>query len=597
MRPTVEILEKINQNSNKNNEEIFTRLFRYLLREDVYYKAYQKLYANKGASTKGVDNDTADGFGQLKIERIIEALKNGTYIPKPVRRTYIAKNGNCTKLRPLGLPTFTDKLVQEVIRMVLESIYEPLFADSSHGFRPKRSCHTALKSMRYGFSGIKWFIEGDIKGCFDNINHKKLLEILGRKIKDNRFLQLINQFLKAGYLEEWVYHSTHSGTPQGGIISPILANIYLNELDKFVETTLKDKYHNPMKKSTHPEYKRLDGMRYRAIKRIGELEGEKRQEAVDELHEIQKQKLKLPSKVDEGQRLLYVRYADDFIIGVDGSRELCEEIKSAIKVFIKDELKMELSGEKTLITHSSEQARFLGYDLRVRRNNKIRKDHNGNKKRTLSKHLEYAIPFEKIDKFMFSKGIVEMKNGIPFPVKRKSLLRLTDLEVITTFNSELRGICNYYNLSANYHLLKFFRYCMEYSCLKTLCAKYKCSIGKIKTKFRDGRGKWAVPYDTKSGKKKMYLVTLNDCKSQMAQDILPKVEVWNKRTTTTLESRLKAKECEVCGATDSENYEIHHINKVKNLKGKSHWERIMIAKRRKTIVVCHSCHINIHHKN
>ena len=222
-------------NSRNHPEEIFTRLYRYLLRPDLYYIAYKNLYANKGAGTKGVDNhDTADGFSQEKIAKIIQCLSDESYSPKPARRVQIPKK-NSAKKRPLGIPSFSDKLVQEVLRMILESIYEPVFSKNSHGFRPGRSCHTALKSLKKEFTGVSWFVEGDIKGCFDNIDHHVLVDIIHAKIKDTRLLKLIWKFLKAGYMEDWKYHPTYSGCPQGGIISPLLANIYLNELDKFAE--------------------------------------------------------------------------------------------------------------------------------------------------------------------------------------------------------------------------------------------------------------------------------------------------------------------------------------------------------------------------
>ena len=242
MQPTIEILDRIRKNSRDNKEEIFTRLYRYLLRPDLYYLAYKNLYANKGAGTKGVNDDTADGFSKEKVDRIIQSLADGTYAPNPVRREYIQKKQNSTKKRPLGIPTFTDKLVQEVLRMILESVYEPIFSNNSHGFRPNRSCHTALKSLKREFSGVSWFIEGDIKGCFDNIDHRVLANVINAKIKDARLIQLIWKFLKAGYMEDWQYHATYSGCPQGGIVSPILANIYLNELDKFVGKTAKEFY-------------------------------------------------------------------------------------------------------------------------------------------------------------------------------------------------------------------------------------------------------------------------------------------------------------------------------------------------------------------
>ena len=242
MKPTSEILERINRSSTEHKDGVFTRLYRYLLREDIYYAAYQKLYANRGATTKGINNDTADGFSEKYVQTLIQELKEGTYRANPVRREYIPKKNG--KMRPLGIPSFRDKLLQEVVRMILEAIYEPVFDSHSHGFRPNRSCHTALRQISSEFTGITWFIEGDIKGCFDNIDHEVLISILGRKIKDSKFLNIIRQFLKAGYVENWEYNKTYSGTPQGGICSPILANIYLNELDKKFEE-IKARFDSP----------------------------------------------------------------------------------------------------------------------------------------------------------------------------------------------------------------------------------------------------------------------------------------------------------------------------------------------------------------
>ena len=247
MNSTIEILARISENSKKHPEEVFTRLYRYMLREDIYYVAYNNLYANNGASTKGVDEDTADGFSVEYIRSITEKLQNGTYAPKPTRRIYIPKaNG---KMRPISIPTFSDKLVQEVMRMILEAVYEPIFLDVSHGFRPNRSCHTALEQIKRDFTGARWFVEGDIKGCFDNIDHQELTAIVNSKIKDARFIQLLWKFLKAGYLEDWKYNKTFSGTPQGGIISPILANIYLHELDKKI-MEMKKSFYKPRERAT-----------------------------------------------------------------------------------------------------------------------------------------------------------------------------------------------------------------------------------------------------------------------------------------------------------------------------------------------------------
>lgn len=594
MKPTMEILTKLQENSKKNHDEVFTRLYRYLLRPDIYYVAYQHLYSNKGAGTKGVTDDTADGFSEIYIENIIEALKNEMYQPKPVRRTYIKKSNG--KMRPLGLPVFTDKLIQEAIRMILEAIYEPIFSDYSHGFRPARSCHTALAQIKKEFTGARWFIEGDIKGCFDNINHAVLVEIINQKIKDARFLKLIRSFLKAGYMEDWKYHKTYSGCPQGGIISPILANIYLNELDRHV-MKIKKEFDVATKARYTPEYTKLVGLRQRLHNKIKNSNGIEREKLIEEYKSATAQMLKLPAKQCDDKKIKYVRYADDFLIAVNGNRQDCEKIKQELTEFISTTLKMELSQEKTLITHSNTPARFLGYDVRVRRDQQI-KPKGKFKTRSMNNKVELSIPFkDKIEKFLFSNGIVKQRsdNGKLEPIHRPQLLNRTDLEIVTIYNAELRGICNYYGLASNFNKLIYFNYLMEYSCLKTLAGKHRSKVSKIRAMYKDGTGKWAIPYETKTVIKKMYFANYADCKGKKFTDIVPQTAKNYSHDVTTLESRLKAKICEVCGCTESDRYEIHHVNKVKNLKGKSEWEKVMIAKRRKTIVVCHKCHMAIHH--
>lgn len=601
MKPTIEILERMKENSEKNKEEVFTRLYRYLLRPDLYFIAYQKLYSNNGAATEGIDRDTADGFSEAKVEKLIASLADESYCPKPSRRIYLKKpNG---KRRPLGIPSFSDKLVQEVLRMVLEAVYEPIFSETSHGFRPGKSCHTALCYARYNLNGTRWFIEGDIRGCFDNINHEVLIRCIQKKIKDARLMKLIHKFLKAGYLEDFVYHNTYSGCPQGGIISPILANIYLHELDLYV-TELSKGFQKPYKSRITAEYSRLSGRMTRVKQKIKKAEEAgnmaEKERLLKELKKLRSQLLKTPCKSQTDKEIKYVRYADDFIIGVRGSREDCEEIKRKLSCFIRDSLKMELSEEKTLITHSNTYARFLGYDMRIRRSNVIKPNGRGTTQRTMSNHMELAVPLgDKIQPFLFKHGVVKQKeNGELEPVHRNVLLRLTDLEIVSAYDAELRGICNFYYLAGNFYKLHYMSYLMEYSCLKTLAFKHRCTIGKIKEKFSDKKGGWCIPYETKKGMKYLYLSKHSDCaKGKEASDTIPGMTMIHKHTRSTLESRLKAKTCELCGCTESRQFEIHHVNKLKNLKGKEPWEVMMIAKRRKTMVVCYECHKKIHNQS
>ena len=542
MTPTIEILERVNRNSQKNKDEVFTKLYRYMLRPDIYYVAYKNLYANSGASTRGVDNDTADGFGEKKIMKIINMLQTESYEPSPSRRAYVNKaNG---KKRPLGIPTFTDKLVQEVLRMILQAVYEPVFLDCSHGFRPNRSCHTALKSITKGFNGIRWFVEGDIKGCFDNINHVKLVEIINRKIKDARLIKLIWKFLKAGYMEDWKYNATYSGTPQGGIVSPIFANIYLHELDKFV-TELANEFNCKGKNYASKEYEAVRHQMRKLNPLIEQAEGEERELLIKQKKAIRSRLLKIPYKAQIDKKIKYVRYADDFLIGINGSKEDCQTIKQRLSEFICNELKMELSEEKTLITHSSNYARFLGYDVRVRRNNDVRKAGNTTQ-RTLSQTAELAIPLnDKIMRFLFDKKVInQSKNGEIKPWTRLALTRCSDLEIVTAYNAELRGICNYYSLASNFGKLNYFAYLMEYSCLKTLACKHKTTIAKIIRRNKDGKGKWRIAYKNKKGDCYCYFANFSECKeSSFSIDAIDTTAMKHTRTKTVFEQRLAAKVC------------------------------------------------------
>ena len=592
MKPTSDILERINKNSKDHEKGVYTRLYRYLLREDIYYTAYKNLYANQGAGTKGIDNDTADGFGNEYMSKIIEELKTLKYEPKPVRRIYIPKQ-NGSK-RPLGIPSFRDKLVQDAIRQFLEAIYEPVFSDTSHGFRPNRSCHTALKQITRGFNGTKWFIEGDIQGCFDNIDHQILLMILSKKIKDSKFINLIGKFLKAGYLEDWKYNSTYSGTPQGGILSPILANIYLNELDKKIEG-IKSKFDMPANRKYTVEYSSYKWKVEKLSKKIkNNPDSAHRAEWIEEHKKLKSEMKTVPCKDPSDKKIVYVRYADDFLIGINGTKEDCIKIKNELKQYLLKELNLELSDEKTKITHSSEKARFLGYDISIRRNSQLKRRSDGVVQRTLNNTVSLTIPLqEKIEAFVIKNNIARInKDGKLESIHRNVLLANTDLEIVDTYNAQTRGICNYYSMAGNFNKLDLFVYLMEYSCLKTLASKHQMSMSKVRDKYRYGKT-WAIPYETKKEKKYMPIVLFKNLKRKSGyKDDVDKI-VQKFYGFNQLEKRLKANKCELCGKENGE-YEIHHVNKLKNLKGKQMWEKVMLARKRKTLVLCKECHYKIH---
>lgn len=591
----------LNRLTTKAKEEsyVFERLYRNLYNKEFYYEAYAKFYKNKGSNTKGINNNTIDGMSEKRIEKLIEKLKNQTYQPNPVRRTYIPKKNG--KTRPLGIPTFEDKLVQEVARRLLESIYEPQFSVHSHGFRPNLSCHTVLKEIRNTFTGTRWFIEGDIKGFFDNIDHHVLIGILRRKIHDEKFINLIWKFLRAGYVEDWVFHKTYSGVPQGGIISPLLSNIYLNELDQYMEQYI-ESYNKGDKRIHNPTYHNLASKiakRKSNNKRDwSKLTEEQRKERLKELKALYKELQSHDSKElfdPNYRRLKYVRYADDFILGVIGSKKEAEQIKQELKTFLKEQLKLELSDEKTFITHSKKNVRFLSYDIRVVRDWHRMKMPNGTKKRKYNYQTKLFVPHEKyIQKLVQLNALKIGPNNGWKPVHRPYLVHSDDLEIIRTYNAEIEGYYNYYRLASNVHVLQSFRQTMKYSMIKTYANKYKSTVSKIISKHKIN-GKFGVRYEAKEGPKIAYFteqrMEKNDAIKQATIDIVENTLIYSGRTSMI--DRLLAEKCEWCG-TVGVPLEMHHVHKLKDLKGKKMWEQKMIARRRKTMALCISCHHDLH---
>ena len=392
MRNPEHVLNILAEHSNESSYK-YERLYRILFNEQMFLVAYQRIHAKPGNMTPGTDRQTEDGMSIDKVHALIDSLKSEVYSPKPARRVYIPKKSG--KLRPLGIPTFADKLVQEVVRMVLEAIYEGYFEWTSHGFRPHKSCHTALKSLQNNFNGTKWFIEGDIKSFFDNINHDVLIGILAERINDERFLRLIRKFLKAGYMEQWEYKNSYIGTPQGGIISPILANIYLDKLDKFMRNYI-NVFNKGKARVRNPEYKRVANRKDKRVKKLKNETDEQKKEALRrEIAILHREMQQLPATLDMDEnfkRMRYVRYADDFLICVIGSKEDCVKAKGDIKTFLQDTLKLELSDEKTLITNSHDAAKFLGFDVTVRSTDKTRKDFRGIPIRSLDHKVVLLLP-------------------------------------------------------------------------------------------------------------------------------------------------------------------------------------------------------------
>lgn len=603
MRNPIDVLNSLSDKS-KNPFYRFERLYRNLYNPEFYLLAYKNIYANQGSMTPGVNGITLDGMSVQRVNRVIESLKNHSYRPNPARREYIAKK-NSTKKRPLGIPSGDDKLVQEVVRMILESIYEPNFSDASHGFRPHKSCHTALLHLQRTFSGAKWFVEGDIEACFDSFDHHVLVEILRRRINDDAFIALMWKFLKAGYMEQWEYHKTYSGVPQGSGVSPILANIYLHELDKYMEEYKAN--FDISKRTENPEYHKLSHKIHllkqdnAAVWDSLNLEEKKRRaKSIRQLHAIQHSLPVRPVREQTYKSLQYVRYADDFVIGIIGSKEDAEVVKSNLAKFLKEKLCLTLSPKKTQITHTAKRARFLGYDITISRNQGIKRNKNGIRRRAYNGVVKLYIPHEKWESKLRNCGAIYIKKDAITgkenwkAIHRGKLMNLTDIEILSKYNSEVRGFYNYYSIACNAAILHSFSGLMKYSMLKTFGAKYRTQCAKIKARYVKN-GNFTVPYETKSGVKEA--IYYNKGFKRQNKVLLGQIDILEtyKRhdKPNSLAARLRAKTCELCGSS-CDDIEIHQVKRLKDLTNQTEWEIVMRNRRRKTLAVCPACHGEIH---
>lgn len=582
MQPAKTVLDVIRERGRKGLP--LERLYRRVFMPELFLIAYGNLYGNAGAMTKGTTQETADGMSMAKIEALIEALRFERFRWTPVRRVGIPKKDG--KVRPLGIPTWSDKLLQEVLRLLLEAYYEPQFSPFSHGFRPKRGTHTALRQAHVSGSGTKWFIEGDIKGCFDRIDHQVLMSILREKIHDNRFLRLIEYLLKAGYCEEWYYHPTLSGTPQGGIVSPLLANIYLDRLDQFVEKTLIPAYTKGKDRKKNPEY-------VKAGKR--EQDNRKKRNWA-EARKWQKAKRRMPSGEPNDpnyRRLRYVRYADDFLLCWIGPKSEAEEIKEKLRAFLLDTLKLELSEKKTLVTNAaSSAARFLNYEISCNRSDtKL----DARKHRSVNGTLRLKAPKD----VAMSAVRKYLKQGKPSHLAE--MTNDTDLDIVRTYQSRYRGLVNYYGLASNLSIFGRLRFVMESSLLRTLARKHKTSLQKILKKHRK-------TLQTPQGPRKCIQVVVNrpGKKSLTAQfggislKRRPYAVIYDQVVATNtrpkeLVRRLLNGVCELCGQKG--DLEAHQIRKLKDLQRFErlpNWAKLMLAKNRKALVICPTCHAEVH---
>jgi group II intron reverse transcriptase/maturase len=562
-----------------------TQLYRQMFNRELYLTAYGNIYSNQGAMTPGANEETADGMSEEKIEQIIGLMRNERYRFSPARRIYIPKKNG--RLRPLGLPSWSDKLAGEVVRLLLEAIYEPQFSRWSHGFRRNRGCHTALRNIQNTWTGTTWFIEGDISDCFGSLDHEILLRILAEKIHDQRFLRLIRNMLKAGYLEDWEYRDSLSGCPQGGVVSPILSNVYLDKLDKFVEQELIPQYTRGTRRKCNPEYDRIQYQRARARKRGDRAAA----------RDLEKQLRSLPASdpMDPGyRRLKYTRYADDHILGFIGPKAEAEEIKAKLAKFLRETLGLELNQQKTLITHArSQHARFLGYDITVQHS----RDKITGGRRTVNGTIALRVPRDVI------KAQIARYRRRGKPSHRPRLQNLDDYDIVRKYGAEYAGVVNYYLLARDVYRLTTLRWNAESSMLRTLARKHRSSVAKMAARHKakietsDGLRTCFEARKHREGKKDLVArfggIILRQDRRAVIRDPAPAPAAYPRKE---LVKRLRTRECELCetGTTVT----VHQVTGLKTLgkpgPGQPAWAALMAKMRRKTLIVCAPCHDWIH---
>lgn len=580
-------------------------LHRLLACPRIWELAYEALAPNQGALTPGVTpGNTLDGFSLERMQGIIDKVMSGTYRFAPVRRVYIPKaNG---KQRPLGIPNADDKLVQAAVKMVLERIYEPNFSDNSHGFRPGRSCHTALESIKRPWTGVIWLVDVDVVGFFDNIDHSILLDLLRKRIDDDDFLRLIKGMLAAGYMEDWALHATHSGTPQGGVISPLLANVYLHELDEFMDGLL-TQYNCGKKRAPNPEYARLSGRIKIGRRRIEYLKSQGRVaeagQKLDIVRELSATMRTLPSKdlLDPNyRRLHYVRYADDFLIGIAGPKQEARDVMEKVRSFLKDSLRLDVSDEKSGITNATDGTTFLGYTIRTHSGNRVQRTRKSNgrivSQRDAARNIQFHIPHAKLETFVEKHrlGNYHMVRG----EARTGLINSSDLELIVMYNAVMRGLAEYYKLGSDWqNELSRVQRIWWFSLMKTLARKHKCPLPHVCNTLLDRvHGEHGLWMETRNGRTFVPVFRMKYVKSRKPctnAEIDRETVTYLSSSGTDMVDRLRAKVCEACGDIDVP-LQIHHARRLADTVHLSLAAQMVAARRRKRVALCQPCHVALH---
>jgi group II intron reverse transcriptase/maturase len=584
-------LNAISKLSHKNKNWIHKDIFRLLYKEEIWISAYEKLKGNKGAMTPGSEEGTMDGMSLLRLKRLREKVYAEAYNFKPVKRIYIP-SGN--KRRPLGLPTANDKIVQEVIRLILEAIYEPIFSELSFGFRVGLGCHDALNHVENKFRWVDYVIEGDIQQAYPSINHKILINFLNKRINDPRFIRLIWKLLGCGVLDEERVITSKTGVPQGSIVSPILANIYFHELDNYVEDIVK-RYATPInERSTlrSKDYKTLEHKISKISKemRSHQPQSKERQKLAKELKLIRKKRLQISSLKDKVTRIEYVRYADDWMIGIAGDRKLATQIKKEISLFLKNTLLQDLHPTKTKITDLRKgNAQFLGYEIFLPSNRPIT-EYKGKGVRTIRRgqpQLRFDIPVDSVAERLSKRGYIKLLANGRRPISKASYAVLEDHVIISHYRNLWLGLFNYYSGCTNRGRLQYFHYLLHISCAMTLGHRHRMSCSKIFAKY----GK---ELKVQHNGKQFYFPYKNTWKLKERKWFLGrKITLSIDRYANLVSRSSLGLPCAVC---DEEGpCEMHHVKHVKKQGFRYEgFTQQMSLLNRKQIPLCKNCHKMVH---
>lgn len=609
---------KAHTRRNENTSHINYKVYYLLCHSHTFINAYAKVSKNLGALTKGYnDKEAMQNFGKIQAERIASKFLEGSYRFSPVRRVWIPKPGK-KKKRPVDTPTQEDRIVQEAIRGILESIYEPEFVEfeknndytaTNYGFRPQKSTWDAVDLITQRSRRSNLVIEGDIKSAYNTINQKKLIHILSKRIKDKKFLDIIKGMLRSGIMEKNKFEHSLTGTPQGGIVSPLLFNIYMLEFDKFVYEHIIapiQKENHEKKPQKNKEWRRLAYNANLALIALREEEtgkGGKRQLLKREFKKNQSDSFKTPSQEVKSlpKSILYTRYADDWVIVMTGRARDVIEVKEKLSNFIKEELHMELDQDKTKISKLTDGFCFLGYSIRMydnktcKRMTILRRKPGGGYNRFLKKTTSRVVNCIPDMTRLRNKLIRErfcLKDY--WPTANKYLSQVDEYEIVLKYEQIMSGIYNYYRLCDNLYLLDHVHYLLTYSCAKTIALRRKSTMPQVFSRFgkslevkREKKHQGNTFTSTiKITSMKELKARLNMRRSHRDPDPFNVVKNW--RTAIKL-----YQDCCMCGSDD--RIAMHHLNSLGNLKlnEKDKHHRIRSQIDRKQIPVCHSCHMDI----